>query len=110
MPSSGQERRVAANESLVRDVNERIGEGARRLADEGPIEFLCECADYTCSESTPLTLEEYERVRAHPDWFVLIPGHEAASVERIVETNDRYLIVEKLGAGADVARERDPRA
>ena len=31
------------------------------------------------------------------------------SIEEVVETNDRYLIVKKLGVGADVAQTLDPR-
>lgn len=54
-----------------------------------------------------LSIEEYERVRAHPSWFVLVAGHEDAEVahERIVEAERGYAIVEKLGdAGVEAAR------
>ena len=42
--------------------------------------------------------------------FVVVAGHENAEIEREVGRIREYLIVEKRGAGADVARASDPRA
>jgi hypothetical protein len=71
------------------------------------VPFLCECADPGCFEAVMLSLEEYEQVRAHPSRFVLVAGHEdvEAAHERIVEAEEGYAIVEKVGAaGAEAAR------
>ena len=38
------------------------------------------------------------------------PPHVYPEVERIVEANDRYIVVEKIEAAAVVAAEHDPRA
>ena len=99
--------RAARNEILFREVNERI-----ESASEGASlnEFVCECADKACSQRVSLTPEEYEQVRSRPEWFVVSPGHNAPGVDLIELASDRYFIVSKLGSGAQVAREHDPRS
>ncbi len=56
-----------------------------------------------------LTLEEYDRVRSDANSFAVLPGHEPAAVEQIVDATDRYVVVAKLGAGGHVAARLDPR-
>ena len=56
-----QEERIARNEALFREVNERIAESAQRFESQGA-EFVCECADQDCTERVEATLDEYERV------------------------------------------------
>ena len=96
--------RAARNESLFREVNERIdsaGSGASPMFTE----FMCECADESCFEYVSLTSEEYSSVRRMGAvFFILKPGHALPEVERVVggEAN-RYDIVEKLGLAAMVA-------
>jgi len=48
-------------------------------------------------------------VRAHPRRFFLLATHELLDVERVVERHDDYLVVEKIGEGADIAERTDPR-
>jgi hypothetical protein len=43
-----------------------------------------------------MTLDEYERVRSQRDRFALVPGHENSAIERVVERDDRYVVVDKL--------------
>jgi hypothetical protein len=109
--SRERQERVARNESLFRDVNERVerlvrGFGATQTA------FLCECADRECIEEVFLTLEEYAAVRtASAQRFVVRPGHVARDVEAVVQSVERrYEVVEKHGRGGEVALELDPRA
>jgi hypothetical protein len=99
--------RAARNQSLFRGVNERI---EAISGTSSFVSFVCECADKTCDAKLPLTLEEYERVRSRPNWFVVLPGHNLVDVEIIDVASDRYFIVSKLGAGAELARELDPRS
>jgi hypothetical protein len=101
-----QRERAAKNQSLFREVNERIEE-LDPLSSFA--EFVCECAKTECAEHVSLTVEEYERVRQHPNCFFVLPGHEIAAVEEVVDANQRYLIVAKLGPGAPVAHELDRR-
>lgn len=84
-------RRLAHNEALFRRVNDEID----GRADGGPTDYVCECADSDCTATIPLDGGEYARIRALPGWFVVLPGHERADVERVVERHDGYLVVEK---------------
>ncbi len=89
--------RRALNEALFRDVNERIAESAE-LFDVERTEFVCECADPNCTERVSASLEEYESVRAKPTTFLLVPGHEAPDIERVVATHGHFHVVEKVQA------------
>ena len=102
------EARVAKNEVMFREVNERI----RELAPAGgATDFLCECGDAGCVEPVGLTLSDYERVRRDSTRFFVRPGHELPDVEAVVERNDEYLVVVKReGTPADIADANDPRA
>ena len=57
----------------------------------------------------PLTVEEYESLRGKPRHFAIVKGHDVSEVETVVEANQRYAIVEKIGAGGPVAEQLDPR-
>ena len=110
-PTSGteaRETRLAENEVLFRSVNEGIEEQAIRFGGDG-YEFLCECASRVCLERVALTLHEYEHIRAEATRFFVVPGHENAEVESVVETAPHYYVVEKNGAAAIVADLTDPR-
>lgn len=101
--------KLAANQSRFRRSNERLERAAysHRFERTDRLPFLCECADPGCFEAVMLSIEEYERVRGHPSRFVLVAGHEDPETahERIVEAEQGYAIVEKLGeAGAEAAR------
>jgi hypothetical protein len=103
--------RAAQNQTLFREVNERVKDLDERLAwqlDRG--DWLCECEDETCFERIRMALPEYERLRAHGNRFAVKPGHEAPELEDIIERHDGYLIVAKRGAGGVYATEHDPRS
>jgi hypothetical protein len=51
----------------------------------------------------------YEAVRAYATRFLVLPGHEAAAVERVVAAQPGYSVVEKHGASAETAKRLDPR-
>jgi hypothetical protein len=87
--------RRATTEALFRDVNERIAESAERF-DAAETEFVCECADATCTHRVEATLAEYEEVREDPTTFMLAPGHEHGDIEQVVSDRDRFRIVEKV--------------
>jgi hypothetical protein len=108
-PDANRERRLALNEALIRDVNERIQEGAERFDIKGRADFLCECANDSCSERIRLTIDEYNRIREESTWFFVVPGHEIPTLERVVDQGDEHVIVEKIGEGSEVAERLDPR-
>jgi len=101
-------RRAAENQSLFRQVNDRIRELNEVFDALLPYgEWACECDRLDCIERIQLTLEEYEAVRRAPDRFAVLPGHDDPPVERVVERNERYWIVEKVGEAATRAVELD---
>ena len=102
--------RQGRNESLFREVNERIAEVNQTFHVEGRSEFLCECSREECKEPISISIDEYETVRRAPTRFFVIPGHEDESVERVIERSDRYVVVEKFGEAADEAEDLDPRS
>ena len=57
-----------------------------------------------------LTLEEYERVRAAGNRFVVAPGHIAPEIEHVVTARADHVLIEKTGEAGRVAAELDPRA
>jgi hypothetical protein len=105
------ERRIGRNEALFREVNERIEHVSQALQVEPErLRILCECGDTSCFEQIEVSLSEYERVRANPTLFFVLPGHEHADVEEIAEERDAYNVVRKTeGPAAAQARELDPR-
>jgi hypothetical protein len=100
------ERRLAENEALAREVNERVGDvAAAWYGEDERLDFVCECSLDECSDRVRLRMAEYSRVRSSPYWFVLLPEHLVPEIEREVERIGDYVVVEKLGAGRDVAEE-----
>jgi hypothetical protein len=107
------EKRLARNEALYREVNERVSEVAEQFDAETdtPIGFICECGAAGCTEQIPMTLSEHETIRADPTRFAVVPGHELPEIETVVERHPGYLVVEKRQADAqEVALETDPRS
>ena len=103
-------RRIADNESRFREINERLRGDLRALPDDaGPIEFVCECGRIDCAQPVPLTLTEYEAVRASPLDFAVVPGHQSPDVEDVVDLNERFAHVRKHPASAPIVRSTDPR-
>ena len=99
--------RLARNQVLFREVNERLVEVAAAWGTD-PVDFLCECSQLDCKVTISLELAEYEEVRSSSNLFVIAVGHEIPEVERIVGGNGRFTLVEKTN-GAAIAVESDPR-
>jgi hypothetical protein len=110
----GRDGRVASNEGLLRDVNDRIEEVTQRFGngEEGSeadgADFLCECGQENCTESVRMSVREYEELRRDENHFVVFPGHEDPDVEDVVATYGRYTVVRKHPAEASIAEETDP--
>ena len=103
------EERLARNETLFRSVNENIEAAASSQLDNHVFEFFCECSNIDCTLLLPLTVSEYERVRADPKQFIVAPGHELPEIESVVARTSGYQIVVKEGEAADFVAEHDPR-
>jgi acetone carboxylase gamma subunit len=93
-----QAERAAANEALLREVNDRIedvGERLRVLPEDERLDFRCECGQSGCDAMISMSVREYVHVRSDNDRFAVTPGHEDTRIERVVERRDGYLIVDK---------------
>jgi hypothetical protein len=100
----------AKNEELFRNVNERIEQVSQTVApDDQLMEYLCECDGRDCHEKVRASRDEYESVRAEPTHFMILADHQDPRVERVVSSNERFLVVEKQGAAARDAEKTDPR-
>jgi hypothetical protein len=104
--------RVARNEALFRQVNERVRDVSQVFAtlDPSPVDFICECGNEECTEPIALSLGEYEAVRADPAHFFVVPDHVIPEVERVVESHASYVVVRKLAGEQEIARETNPRS
>ena len=113
--------RVARNEARFREENELLRE---RFGEIGAFDgggrdqltpFLCECGDLGCTDVILLLLDEYERVRADPNTFAIVNGHQMEDSETVVtgevcEENDRFAVVKKDEPARRITEATDPRA
>jgi hypothetical protein len=112
---SEREERLAGNEALFREVNERVAEVATHYIEVEThaeiVDFTCECGHADCAEPISMTLVEYEAIRAESTHFAVVPKHEQPEIEVVIERHPTYFVVEKSQEDAqEVARETDPRA
>jgi hypothetical protein len=110
LPSPGD--RLARNEALFRQVNERVRDVSEAFAtlDPNPVDFVCECGLPDCTEPVALRLHEYEAVRSVPTQFFVLPAHVLPEMERVIADHGSYVVVEKLPDEQDIARATDPRS
>jgi hypothetical protein len=98
------EERIARNNAIFRAANERIRQSAESYQIvEGPLPFICECADERCTTVVQVPLDRYREVRTHPRRFVIASRHHVAAEGegRVVEDAGSYLVFEKTGAAAE---------
>ena len=108
--------RNAETQNLYREVNERVAEVNSQFAGVPPgmsaelIELFCECGQQEpCDERVNVSAATYERVRADPTTFILLPGHGSTMVENVIEEGEGFLIARNFGRAAEIARAADPR-
>ena len=106
--------RAAQNQSLYRSINEQITELNEAFSDVFPgseslSEWICECADTSCSLRIQATRQEYELVRANGRTFIVYPGHVYPEVEGVLGENERFMVVEKFDESGQIAETLDPR-
>lgn len=56
-----------------------------------------------------LSPSDYESLRARGNRFGVLPGHEDPTVEEVVAETLRYVVVEKIGVGREIAESMNPR-
>jgi|tagenome__1003787_1003787.scaffolds.fasta_scaffold20981467_8 hypothetical protein len=104
--------RAARTQSLFRDVNERVREINETFTVVLPHgDWVCECADDSCTERLAVSIEEYEAVRANSKRFIVAPRetHFFGEVEDLVARTERYWTVEKRDQAGELAARVDPR-
>jgi hypothetical protein len=105
---SAREHRIATNEALFRDTNERIARKDAPRADR--LEIICECGDPDCLERISVSVDEYEQARSEPTLFLAKSGHIKTGAEQVVAERGDHQLLRKTGDAATVAEERDPRS
>jgi hypothetical protein len=108
--NEGLQQRIGRNESVFRDVNDAIEQGRWPGEEERAVAFRCECGRLGCNRLIEISLGEYRRVRAHPRRFFVVVDHDIPEAETIVETHERYVVVEKRGEAGAAAEAADPRS
>jgi hypothetical protein len=108
MPQDRAER-VALTEAAFRIANERMAAWEETPADE-PSLYFCECGMLECREKLSLTVAQYEQVRAKPERFFVLPGHEIEDVEDVIGEEDGFLVIEKPESVFELVRGSNPRA
>ena len=103
--------RAARNQSLFREINERVrdlNEGFSMVLPVG--EWICECANDTCTERIEMSPEAYEAIRQDGARFFVAPSdeHILADSQRITERHERFWVVEKTGEPRELAKRADP--
>ncbi len=98
---SDRRRRLAQNEQTMHAANEQIERAAAEMDelsifDPGPLTFFCACGRSRCDATVDVLFSEYERIHRLPNRYLIAPGHEQPEIERVVETHEKYLVVEKL--------------
>jgi hypothetical protein len=107
---------AATNQSLYREVNERVLELTQSWGHPVTVDVVCECWDGACAEPLTVAVDDYHRIRADALTFVVRPGHVDLDVEVVVEeTGDaaRFLEAVEEGQALVAARRNDagaPRA
>jgi hypothetical protein len=98
---SSRERRAGRNQAAFREINEQIKLLVSKNGNTGTaaVDWLCECAHEGCVARIQTRLADYERVRSDPLHFIVSPSddHVVAAAEVVVETTERYWVVEKIG-------------
>jgi hypothetical protein len=82
----------ARAQTLYRAANERIARSNRKLDPLAPFEVVCECGARGCARDRIwLAPGEYDRIRADPTHFVVVPAHvdDGAAV---VRRGDGYVV------------------
>ncbi|HEY7259672.1 MAG TPA: hypothetical protein VH459_11410 [Gaiellales bacterium] len=97
------DREALRRERLVKNEQAARAYNNRRLrfelddtgADDEPVPFLCECGDQSCAEAMEMTGDDFMSIHSAPNRFAVLPGHVLGDVEWVVETGERFWVVEK---------------
>lgn len=106
MTSDEHEARLVKNEQLLRDQNATATKAIRQyFSDEkdvlhAPVNFTCECSDLECRKPVKASIADYNDIHERRDLFMVSPGHERLTVERVIRQTADYHVVEKYALNA----------
>jgi hypothetical protein len=92
------------NQSLFRAINQKL----RVVSDVfeglgGDHVLACECADLECIRTLEISPESYRRIREDDKQFLVLHGHVYPEVERVVDQQPNFEVVETFGQAAAIA-------
>lgn len=94
---------VQKDMAQVHGMMETDGYSSAVSYDEMPLHFFCECSDEHCEIRIEMHPANYRRIHRNRKRFIIKPGHEVPSIEKVVERSDDYIVVEKfIGPAGDV--------
>ena len=95
--------RLLKNEQVFRDYNNRRVAFEQDADATGElVPFVCECADPECIEGMELSVDDYIASHSAPNRFTVKPGHVFPEGERVLDTHDRFWLVEKEDVTAGI--------
>ena len=100
--TTDREARAAQNELVFRAVNEQIVKMTDRFREQlSDIDIVCECANTSCVGTIRINADDFAKIERAEGRFLVLPGHEDESVEKVVVRLADYVIVWKPGLSAD---------
>lgn len=111
MAQSPSQRRLAENEVLFRKQNEAVLNTVKKHAPQGTLDesfpyFYCECSSAFCMEKIAISPRRYEALHRTRKQFIIRPGHEKGTIERVIEETPEYYVVEKYETPPDPAESK----
>lgn len=115
-------RRLIENQVVFRRDNESVEQNFKALKelakeadqeylipdDDTALYFYCECSDEDCRKRIKLAPSSYEQIHKNRSRFIILSGHEAASVEKIVQKRPDFWVVEKFVQPPEVVANLQP--
>lgn len=96
------EARAAQNELVFRAVNEQIAKMTDRFREQlSDIDIVCECANTACVGTIRIKADAFAKIERTEASFLVLPGHEDESIERVVDRRDGYVVVWKPAISTD---------
>jgi hypothetical protein len=107
--ATDRDERLARNEALFRAANERMAGWEDSHAADARESYFCECANPECREKVSLRRADYESVRSNALHFFIVEGHEFPEIEKVIEQNEGWSVIEKAAEVREVVDRYNPR-
>jgi hypothetical protein len=104
--SNGEVSAVSAgrNQSLFRAINEKLKVVSDVFEGRDDHHVLaCECADLKCIQTLEISPAGYRKVREDDKHFVVLHDHVYSEVERVIDRQPSFEVVEKFGRAGEIA-------